>query len=806
MQNSTKAHRLQGGRGTKLVLVTLALLLGACGPGFRTLNQSQEELFLGPKFTDGNLITTLSGNIDRSFQWEGTTTSANYYQVLNRLSEIERNNPSSKLQQVLKTAVDAEITSARTGETELTSGNYFRLLVSKQGPAAAEKLRAMKAELQMGLEKVISKISGWQIQQLTVNQPLSPLVQRVFGDLEDLVAWMKSENMNSSLVSALETYSKLKPTILPKVGAIDTELNLAGLSSKLLDLLSSLNVTLDSAVSQELNSALTLGQKVNQMRSSEDALSALVFVWRMLPASDRYATFSSSNKDLADLFKDSGSSDLDCFAGIKSCGLINWGKKKFFVLPGIEDKGVATIQKDLNLQGVTRIRAKIIDLINSKTKDLTQTAPTMIREKFAASTLILDLMISDFSGNMASRLQKQQLRESSLAVREFRVIPSQNSFQLTQGLALPSSFATQAAVAGFLPTVLRYSSLSMAIKESLFLGSISQAAAEQLDPQGPSSALSLTSDANLQVKSLADAIESNSRLLLAIRKDAAVDTLERIFGLSAQNLFTETQSSFLQDMKIFPKGALAAIVLGRVAKLLEALKKENSPVFLVSTNGQVIWADKYQGTAANPETGAVTAGGIVSRNQGARQGTVLSSDVARMLSALSKFTEAIDGIDSLVADYADSTVLKAGRANARMLAVAFSNYLSNQLRREDGLILHELDYQQKKDVSSDVELEDQALAIRALMEARRSLGVTIYQWEAVDTYYAINSKMFNTTTGFYKSRLTGSSNRDHLPEFVNNLTAIMSVRPVLPAANQRQFNMIFNPWVASLEQISLTEP
>lgn len=769
---------------SKLTLLALILLLGACGPGFRNREQSSDSLSFGPKFVDTNLSASLNTNATRTLQWEGTNSSATYYEVLNRLSEIDRKTPSVKIQQTIRTAIDAEITLAQTREIDITSGNYFRLLVSTQGAAAAQKLTNMKTELQAGLEKVISKIITWQFPQVSAEQPLSPLVVKIFADLENLVAWMKSENMNSSLIQALEDYSGLKTTILPQIQGIDSESNLQTLAQKILNLIASLKVTLTGTVAQELNSAVQLGQKINQMRNAEDALSALVFVWRMLPAADRYPTFSKSNKDLADLFKDSDKGDLDCFAGIKSCGLINYFKKEYFVLPGIQSKGVAVIRNDLNLQGVTRTRSKIVEMINSKTKDLASTAPAMIREKFGSATAILDMMVADFAGTMASRLQKQQLKESTLRSRE---------------LLGNESFSTRATVAGILPTLVRYSSKASTLKESLFLGSISEAAGEQLDP----TLAALNPSADFSAKTLADALLNNARLLQGIRKDSAINSLQRVFGLSAQTLFTETQSSFLQNMKIFPKGALSALMLGRISRLLEVLKKENSPVFLVSTKDTVLWADKYKsGTPASPTDGAVIAGGIVDRQQGVRAKTVHSADVARMLSAISLFVESLEGIDSLVADYADAATLKAGRENARSLAVSFANYLSNHLRRDDGFIMHELDYAKGEEISNEVHLLDQALAIRAFMDARRALGVEIYQWEAVDTYFTLNAKLFDPGTGFYKFQLNATNQTQKLPEFLETLTGIMAVQSALPNTSQGQFQKIFGPWVTGVEQVT----
>lgn len=790
----------------KGLLLALALYLTACGPGFRLEEQSQEELVLGPKLIDSNLIQGLNANIHREFRWEGTTNSASYYEVLNKMAEIDRQATSMALQQVIKKAVDAEVTSARSSETDLANGNYFKLLVSKQGPAAVQKLKTMKAELQAGLEKVILKVSAWKIPQVAPDQPLSPVVDKIFGDLQDLVVWMKSESLNESLIQALQDYAELQGTVVPQIRRIDNDTNLASLAQNLLNLIASLKVTLPQTTSQELNSALTLGQMINQMRTSEDALAALVFVWRMLPVNDRYATFRTSNKDLADLFKDSSNKDLDCFAGLRSCGLINYTKKELFVLPGIKSKGVANIRNDLNLQGMNRTRSKIVDMINSKTKDLASTAPALIREKFASATAILDQMMNDFSGTMSSRLKKQQLRESGLNSREFRVTQSQNQFKMTVTSNKPASMHSISAVAGFIPTILRHSSHPIALKESLFLGSVSEAAVDQVDASASTGALSLTGDANLQPKMLAEALENNARLLQAIRKDAAMNFLTRVSNLSAQNLFNETQSPFLQNMKIFPKGALSAIFLGRTAKLLEFLKQENSPVFLISTKNDIVWADKYKGTAASPATGAVIAGGMVGKNHGSRQATVLSADVSRMLSALSQFVEALEGIDSLVADYADAATLRAGRDNARSLAVSFANYLSNHLRRSDGLIVHELNYAQGKSLSNEVHLLDQALAIGALMDARRALGVEIYRWEAVDTYFALNKNMFDGSTGFYRSHLQASSATLPLPEFLTALTGILKVQSALPRESRHQFDRIFTPWINSLEQISLAGP
>ena len=95
---------------------------------------------------------------------------------------------------------------------------------------------------------------------------------------------------------------------------------------------------------------------------------------------------------------------------------------------------------------------------------------------------------------------------------------------------------------------------------------------------------------------------SRSLRFTADWKESGFDQL--LGPIKAQDLTQDAQDPALQQ-PLFPKDMLFALNVGTVSVLLQDLIKKATPVFLLTLEGNTLWADQY---AADSEETAVMAG------------------------------------------------------------------------------------------------------------------------------------------------------------------------------------------------------
>ena len=791
-------------RRSLLIIFSLAVLSIGCAPIPESAKHSSAKADFGPRLRDADLSQALKKTLTRTIVWDESAPAEKLGQIMRDLDAIDRSVPTDGNRENLRSLASAAVAKNFAQESALAETSYFRLLLALKKESTLAEVTRLKTELSQSLAKIKSKVQTLKPAPFAVNATVRSMVDTGLNMFNDFNSWMKSEKLNSLVVSAIEQelstqVSKWKPDIVAIANHMDNEKNLQRFIEPMMVFLVREKITVPADVQWSLDWARYVGYRATLLSSAEDALNVFVYLWRTLPAGERYGTFYKISPELADLFADSNSSDLTCLE-TGYCTLIMGIKRNDFVIPEIESFGVEKIRAQLHAEGIRTAKQKLREVANAKLGEIGPLVASALDQKFNESTRLIDELIANFDQSLKSRMNAANLTALELAPHSILPSKSGDDLTLTWQADAPSALA-HAAIAGSFPLVLRNApSLATARAESALLGLLTDAANEY---ETEAEAHALGTDPNFSPKSFSQVVRDHSRYLEAVREPSSLKPAQRLFDFTAQNLFPEYQASVLKNVPLFSNSILASLTLSRLSKFLERLKKRGSPVFLIDLENKVTWADQFNFKSAESSTTPVLEAGIVAVQSGKRAEHARAEDIARTIIALCEFLEATRDIEPVVKDFASNEELseiREGRETIRLLTLAMSNLLSHRFRRADGLIAASIHLRQN-DLDDEVRFIDQALAIKALSMAETALDIDVFAWEAVDTYYAINNHLFNPDAGFYRSHLNGANQPPQLPELLEALNAVLSVRDLLPSKGREQLNGIVTPWVNTIAKL-----
>jgi hypothetical protein len=134
------------------------------------------------------------------------------------------------------------------------------------------------------------------------------------------------------------------------------------------------------------------------------------------------------------------------------------------------------------------------------------------------------------------------------------------------------------------------------------------------------------------------------------------------------------------------------------------------------------------------------------------------------------------------------------------LVMAIANFLSKEARGLDGLVRPS--YVRTPSGAAvgsrgEPRLVDQALVIRALLDAADAISASIYRHEAQDIFAATKVSFFKPELAFYADQ-PGSTKAPNLEGLVAMLVAGEALRPHLSPQRQIQWSKLSKPWVGAL--------
>ncbi|WP_413560896.1 hypothetical protein [Bdellovibrio sp. HCB209] len=846
------------------ISLAFSFLLSACAPKVQSPNLGGGTQNFGPRYSDVNLREGLkeSDATKLNIAWQGEVSTSNFFrqaQNVYTLGVLTQNpalrqkglnwikkfyaQPKTTSYQSLSIAPYAALATAQT-RSEVTSSleliqadlikakSVLRAHLAKMGKEFPWADRAVRVDV---LIKEVENFTEHFLGQIHLLGLLPPVEEGLTTEIgiQTKPYFAKMAAFTKSFYESTNFYKNMQ---------------------LIQQLMAEFEVTLPDDLNKQMSQGLLIGRGIEVTRDSQGALTVLIDVWKMLTPAEREEYFSAANNELYNFLRKQDDKELQCLR-TPGCsgGIIDGIAKKIFILPKIEKFGVIKIRNLLNDTASKFLTTIVEDFAVKFVRDIPGIFADNIDDGINKKAEVLSNVQNNYEPYVQDLLHKWSLK--NLKAYDGKVAGFETpSIQLNltkseplkiQGVGSPATLKANTAGSSIMARALLMENTDDAdlglqtalsqvnklitiggyrdindrlvpallspvekVKHPLDIMRLSEMPysyriPDQVTLQDPfhvNPGVDYAKD--FSASSFAEQIEGLSHML-KITADWKVSSFDKYLGkIKAQDLVETVQSAEFQR-SLFPKDMFFALNIGDIAVLLKDITKKATPVFLVSLNDEIIWADKYMGSN---ET--VLMGGIVDMKDGVKSNIVRSVDVSKFLLALSEFLKATDGVEntkSTILTEKDSNgrsnldELVEGRKDIKLLIVSLANFISNQLVNESSLVQSQ--YKLKEFQRSDAvpyRAYEQAYAIRALLAAWRLTNIDAYLWSAQEIYYAMNKQLFSTKEQFY---VNGDGTTLDFPQKVVTLLALTEIAPHLPVESNVQLSKITSPWLQALSQL-----
>ncbi|WP_374029136.1 hypothetical protein [Bdellovibrio bacteriovorus] len=845
------------------IFIATSFLLGACAPKVEDRRFDAPTTSFGPRSSDTKLNSDIKSfeKISPNLTWQATVPTALFFEQAENLVTLGKLTGNEALKEKgLQWIRSFYQQPQATQSVDLAQSPFAALAVAQTQEEVQKTLHDVKADIQnsrailraeilalgkeypwpaqaQSLDKFVAHAQAFTdlLLEKLADVEISPLIQE--GVREELLAQTKPLFTDiHQLLQGLQNSATLSET-----------LNLVEAAIRKFE------VSLPPELQKSLQQGRLIGAGLDHIQDAQGGLTVLIDIWRILTPAEQAIYFKAVNEDLYDFLKDQDDKDLDCLRRDGCSGGIFKGiAKKLFILPKIKKYGLEQLQLEMNQKTRGYVISEIEKFAQSFATDLPGIFADKIEQGLIAKNGELESVQKNYHEYIKTLLGKwgeKVLPQSQGHISGFEVsnvkvdLSMKTALSLQAVGALNDLKANTAGTSMMVNTLLmehgnpeEASSLQFALSQVNKLISIggyrdyeNKLIPALLSPvEYEKKPLDIMDFANNLISyripdriRMRDAFHADHKMIYE-KNFSASAFAEQIKGLShmlrqtadwketnfdhilghikAQELTDEIQTSAL-DRSLFPKDMLFALNMGNVAILLQDITKKATPVFLLTLNNKVLWADQY---SSSSET-AIMAG-IVDIKDGRKSNIVRAQDVAKFLLALGDFLEATDGVENTKSAIllekndkgrAPLDELKEGRKDLKLLVIALGNFISNQLMIKKSLVQdHYYLNQQERANNPEFKVEEQAYAIRALLKAWEISKLDVYLWSAQEIFFAMNKQLFNSKEGFYKN---GDGTSLDFPQRINTLLALMTLKPHLPEQSQTQLDMLAKPWLQALQ-------
>ncbi|UXR64245.1 hypothetical protein EZJ49_14350 [Bdellovibrio bacteriovorus] len=849
------------------ILLSSALALTACAPKVEERLFEQPKTSFGPQSKDAQLNLRLRefGQAVPALTWRDTVSSATYFEQAEALIELGEKTGLEKLKNTgLAWIRNFYKTPESTLSIELAKSPFAALATGQTQEQVRTTLSEVLVELDASRPTIRSHILnlGGGLPQTPVTG-LGAMLTRAEMFSNMVLAEVPRMGLTPTIEDGLKVglVDTTKPLFadarefLQRLMATKTLTQALALID---EAVKKFEIELDPELQKSMKQGRQLARGLDGINGPQTALAVLVDIWRVLTAEERAQYFKPVNEDLYDFLKKQDEKELSCLQA-DGClgGVINGIAKKIFILPKIKNYGIEKLRTEMN----EATRGYVISSIEAFASEFVKTMPQTFADNI--DTAIVDkaaaiARVRDGYGNYVSNLftvwQQKILPESQGQLPGFETnrvtvnIASGKDFSLQ---AVPASLnvsgeALGAGLSASAQLLLKDSSLgSMAFSHMLAqvnklvavggyrdidnnlipallapvnhrgklldIMNFDDSKDQDLSFRIPDSIAlqdpyhadpAMTYEKDFSAASFAAQVRGLSRMMRITRDWEKTVMDEQLGHIQAQDLTTDAEHDDLKQ-PLFPKDMLFALNLGDAAVLLQDLTKKATPVFLLTTENNLLWADSYGNT---PET-AIMAG-IVDIKKGERLNFVKTKDIAQFLLAMTEFLDATENVEKtkssiLLAKDANGEapldVLLTGRKDMKLLVLAVANFISNQLVQDNKLVITQMSLTDRKAVAKKPFLiVQQAYAMQALIKAYQLTNIDSYLWSAQEIYYAMNRTLFNPKEEFY---INSDGSKLSFPERVQTLLALQHLKPYLPTESRPQLERLMAPWLEALKNL-----
>lgn len=319
---------------------------------------------------------------------------------------------------------------------------------------------------------------------------------------------------------------------------------------------------------------------------------------------------------------------------------------------------------------------------------------------------------------------------------------------------------------------------------------------------------------SVSVAGQAELLRGLSRLALSLR-DWQPSVYDRVLGDVNVADFVPDLPRESVDQPLFPKDLFYAAAVGNAGAVLNNMTKFLSPVALIQPSRKMHWGNEKD-PSQDPTQQALRAT-VFDMVDGVRSTKSNTVDVARFLSAIVEFLRATDGIENAKSDVLTTADLNgqrpldqiiSARKDLKLLVLALANFLSSEAMGPDGLVLPV--FMRSSDnvalgMWGEPNLMDQAIVIRALMDASEAISAALFKNAAIDLFSATTVSFFKPDLAFFSEK-TDVSAPPSLEAVATLLVAGERLSPHLSSERASQWRRISRPWINALRDAAESIP
>lgn len=827
----------------------------------KTPLKDADQLVIGPSEKDTPLVFTIRPieDLKKQMTWKGEVSSADYFRAIESLRDISNVERNERILDLSRKLYESFYSLNSThGITTFADSIYLDMALGEAEPEIRKQLNILDKQITEGTKSISGLIDNskksfeWPAKLDSFNAGLDVLDTYANNLMKGLTQIGLTPTLEKAAISAIGgEYKNLRPSIEKMAKSLDSAENFQDALDALENATNELKIPLGKEEADLLQKGNDLAKELAQMESSQDALTLIINVWRMVPPEDREAAFKERSPDIYEFLNGKSKSDLKCLAAKICANPVMELARRVAILPKISAYGVHRIQNEIDSAALSYLKQSILTEATKFLPSLPDFVKKEMQNEVAKVKKLFALIQKDMPGfvrKRAAKWQKENLRSNitGLEIAGFSLdFSGRENISITTPKDLNSTKSSGAEVIGmslflaqaFLPeneNKLRAAMLSPVLK-MIAMGGFRQVGGE------PYPSLNLPfqgkRDHYFTLKNLLkenityavpDSFMAKNNFLMErknVKANASVVAqAELLRGVSKQihffrdwekNIFDDQLATTqIEDMisevpkgainfSLFPKEYIYTLAVGNAGAILQNVIQGLSPAFLLLPGDELLWGDHYKEISDNKFS---TIAGLVNLENGLRSKTVKTDEVARYILALDEFLEACEGIENTKSPILQEknaegiTVVEQltdARRYLKLFMLGLTNYLVHVSKKDDGGVPTFAKIDKKLEVlDGPHNLTTQALAIRAMLATAKRLNMPIYHWSALNTYYFMNKNMWNKETQFYR---TEGGKPATFSEILLTIQALQDIQPIMEPRGRFQVQRAIRPWITAIE-------
>lgn len=751
--------------------------------------------------------------------------------------------------------------------TTLSQSVVSLAIVGEGEPIIRKETAILEKDLKETVQKMsalLRKSSGsypWPKKLKNLEDSIEILDHYVDWLAKQVPALKLSRTMELSSIGGIQgEYAKFRPKLVSMINGLNQSRTLAQSLSAVKSALKALNVKLKPAQAAKVQEAEALSVQISSVEQAQDALTLLVMVWKMTPPRDR-GSFKAVSPEMYDFFQDKDEHQLDCLAK-RHCMNPVLGISKLVIFRKLEEYGLEKLTAQIDKAA----RDTILNTAKQEVTAFLPQIPAAVTDQLVVETnkylALINKIQKDVAGfgrtyftkwadakfNQPLRgLEVAEVNVSLAGGRSITVSPLKpagrvlrtGAATLGASLSLAHQFLPDAdgsrmraamlepimklmAIGGFRAAGDRlYPSFLLALDGAVTdLFDIKKLMGVRTSFGVPDQFIANSSfmmdrknvEQTTSVGAQAVLLKGISRTI-RFHRDWDKNQYDLSLGSIQMNeLLTEFPGGETITSPLFPKDIVFALSLGNAGAMLQNMILDLSPAFLLLDKGELLWGNQYREIKGGKVS---TVAGLVSIVNGHRSGQVKTADIARYVLALDEFMGATEGMEQTTSsvlrapsDEGRSTLiadLVEIRKKLMLLQMGLTNYLVYVAQQKGGGFA--ASFQLKNTLVPEAgpqRLEDQALAIRALLASASRLELPLFRMAALDAFYNLNRSFFDSSRQFYASELNEAGKPGKpapIKEVALTLLAGEELSAHMPGEARTQWEKLSAPWIRALQEL-----